>query len=539
MASHGVELRLEPRVVCQRRVGEAQDCRDVTGDGESDGARPLPVHALGLVRVSVGPDVARTSLRLKCGEVEREGSSHGGRVWRFRVSSRQGLDPDCDRGWVRVRYARSSDIGAVTLRYGLPTTPDSPWRNPDELISPRVPVAGFTFARGPGRLAVALFSRGTVDATPLGGRSSSGALRRDGTTLQYLIRPPGARHFREPVTVTRRFVSFELAMAPNGAIRIGWTDQRGRIHIATLRPHRGVVRERVVSRPGVNEGFELAVNNDGTLVVGWARGPSTQLSTHVLVKVPGSPFGTPDLLSNDGLEPLIELAPDGSSVVAWEAGYDQRGPIRVAALSPQGTVQSIVAIPNSRRSNDGFDLAVNDDGSAAVLIDGRRFALSVRESVRGANETAFPDATRMFPPRQQGLFSGVESSGRRFHSVWWSVKPPGIRVSTYRSGVGSWSTPKRLSRHGRDSFEHHENLAFGARGAGATIWTRVTNAAKLYGATHRPGHGWGRPEIIVRYPNRFYWNLTLGVNRSGVATAAWSFAGRQHSKGLIVADRWP
>lgn len=539
VASHGVKLRLEPRVVCQRRSGEVRDCREFESDANRS-TRALPLHALGLIRVRVGPGVARASLVLECGQAERLGSANGGRVWRFRVSNRQGVDRDCDRARLRVRFAGSSGVGAATTHYRLDTKPDSPWRNPYKVVKPRVPVAGFTFARGPGRLAVALFARGTVDVVPASRGQELRASRAGGTTLQYAVRTSTAAGFGAPVTITRRHIDHRLAMAPDGTIWIGWTDLKGRIHVATLDPRRGVVRERVVSAPGVNEGFELEVNNQGTLVLGWARGPSSQLSTYVLVKVRGSPWGTPELLSTDGLEPLIELAPDGSSVVAWEAGYDQRGLIRVATLDPQGAVESIAAIPNSRQSNDGFDLALADDGSAAVLIDGRPFTLTVRQSVRKANETAFPDASRLFPPRQPGLFSAVESSGaRRFHAVWWSVKPPGIRVGTYRSGRGSWSTPKRLSRHGRDSFEHHENLAFGARGAGATIWTRVTDAAQLYGATHRPGHGWGRPELIVRYPNQIYWNLTLAVNRSGVATAAWSFAGRQHSKGLIIADRWP
>ena len=448
VASHGVQLSLHPASFC--RDG-ADRCAGAVGDRVSPA---LPVHSRGLVRIRIPDGARQVRLRLECGRAGRLGSSPSGNRWRFMMSAKQGSRSSCDQARVVVRSGSTSGVGATTSRYRLQTKPDSPWRRAQRLVGPKIPVAGMRLARGPGRLAVVLYHQGTIGAAPLGESRDASKASTGATALKLMLRRPHGRQFQQPETVARRFEDFKMAMADDGTIRVAWLDGRERIHFARVNPRHGLMGERVISPPGVN-GYSVAVNTRGAAVVGWSRGPLAEQSVSVVTKLPQRPFASPMVLSTDGEVPLVALNRVGVSVAAWEAGADKEGPIQVATLDHEGSLLSKDPISGSRRSNDGFDMAINDAGAVGVLVNGRRSHQVVRQSVRGPRELSFPPATRLFPRRQTGNFSDIAFDGRgRFRASWSSENPSGVGTSTHRPGSPTWTPPRRISHHSRDSFGH-------------------------------------------------------------------------------------
>lgn len=414
------------------------------------------------------------------------------------------------------------------------------WTKPQEVLGPRHAVGAVAAAEGPHNYAVLAWASGHAQDQPDG--SSSRGTRRH---VFASVRTADENRFGEPKKISRRaaLASPFVAIGPGGLTLVGWTDRKHRVTVA-LRGQRGWPEPGILSNRGAGL-TSLAFGPDGSAYVAWRSGPIGDERIMVSVRPPQRSFSEPLEVARGASigdhGPLVE-AGGGAAAVGWTGPCpldrpEAREPVRVATVFPNGTFSEPEAVPNTECPDAGIDLAVADDGTTLVIVNGSLDPSGgIRASIRMPG-SAFPPAEYINKEGQTTDFAklGVDASGRAVvvWTLYKGVRPQALQVSI-REPAGEFSTPRRIGARRPGGRE----LAVGRDGSALVVWQSLDS--RRLKASHMSPSGWfGGPETVSRpLSRRSLAQPSVSIGPKGRALVAWARPSVRHAGGWgIYASR--
>jgi hypothetical protein len=354
-------------------------------------------------------------------------------------------------------------------------------------------------------------------------RAQAGVRQR--RTVRASIRRVGRGSFSRPRTISPVGAwGADVGISGGGESVVTWVTTTGTVQ-AAIPPPRG--RFRRLQSIGFNGRSslapQLAVGDDGTAVLVWQRMLANDRATiEASVRAPGQVFGPRVVLSQSGLLPQVAVNAHGAALVVWDA-YRRESDVHAAARSPGRPFSAPIQIPNSRGANAPADVALGDDGTAIVLVNGTRDRAVVKASTYILGGT-FAPAKPVTRRREQAEFGTVEVDARGNAVAAWDVfdssnRPAGVQATTRQPG-GVFAPPRLISSRRAGG---PLSLAMNWRGAAVALWNDFSDGSTwLTGACRAPEGGFQTPERLARGTSRGILFATVGIDGRGEATAVWT-----------------
>jgi hypothetical protein len=445
---------------------------------------------------------------------------------------------------VRAFLRAGLGLAVVALSCALPQVAAAGrWTKPEAVSRDRVAnEAEVDVAAGSHQYAVAIWRTGRDLPVPEAARRSAG--RR----VVASVRGLNARRFGHPRPLSGRgATSPRLAMSPAGETFVSWNDNRGRVNVVSRTPGTDWGSPHVLSGPE-RSAHSLAVGSDGTAIVTWMAPSQAGTPVEASIRPAGGEFTSPVTVA-EGVElesvPLA-AAGNGHGAVVMETSCQvdpEQSPQAAAVLAPGGSFGEPEPIPGSGCSTAGLGVAMDDIGTAIVLVDGLPSAFgrsNIRASVRPP-DGSFIAAEPISGKRDSNFATlGMAPSGRAI-AIWSAFK--GSRATSVLGAVrepgGSFGTPSLLLRRPGAL----NDLAVGSQGQALTTWaTRRHGVRRLEAAFMRSGGWFGRRErVFAPLPEDAATDPHAAVSPEGDALVAWTRPDLSQGggRGVFIARRAP
>lgn len=290
-------------------------------------------------------------------------------------------------------------------------------------------------------------------------------------------------------------------------------------------------------------GPDVAVGPGGLTVAVWPRGDE-RLHLWASWRRPGGTWSTPRRVpgTRGAMEAEAAFDRDGELVLAWSSGRRVmvvRRPLREAWGAPT-TVHRTAAGVRGTRPGD-LDLAVNGSGRAALswnTIDDdldATYALARVQAAVGGPGGRWSRATTLSSAGRDAYSAAVAVSRTGRAVVVWDEhagsRAGRIMTATRDRGEG-WTESRALSRW----LPHAAGpkLASLPSGRLAVAWNIGGSNPGIGLRKWRPESGWSKTRRVPGVKVDPWW-LTIGMDRSGEVTLAWS----NQAKAVWVAEQKP
>ena len=249
----------------------------------------------------------------------------------------------------------------------------------------------------------------------------------------------------------------------------------------------------------------VAVAPDGTTVVAWSRSAGATSVVEAARRRPGQAFGTPVRLGSDASDPRVGVDAAGNATVAWE---EQDVGVRAARLPAAAGFEAAATVVAGGSSPE---LAVGAGGTAAVLAQvGGLLRAAVRAGASGAFAASAPiSAGTVADPDV-----AVAPDGRAV-AAW--VEGERVRVNARAAG-GGFAAAGTIRSIVDDAYTVDEPAAaIDGSGRAVVAWTQdlETDAAGPYVATSFAAGAW---QSVTSPASRA---ADLVTRPDGVVSGAW------------------
>lgn len=404
------------------------------------------------------------------------------------------------------------------------------WSKPTELVGKRTPhTGGALLGAGPGRYAVAVFSRGKIKIVDLRasakGRAPNGSIQ---------ARTRGASGRWGPTVIvsgqTRSNRHARLAVGANGATVLAWLDRDRRITVSTRSPTSGWSDPQRVT-PSLAGGdlpevdFDLDVAADGSAVLAWTARQSDGSQTLGSVLRSGTgEWGSP-VTHLEGLDtpfaPAASATSGGGAAILQAPVCPLSGPAELASVLIFDGVNwgPETPVPGSECANDSdyaVGIELGPEGKSTMLFGG-----GPADGIRDVRLAVWPSSSEPAAAERisrGGVASGFarlgqDASGRI--ALTWSFgnggNPRGIAgyLGTADGPIG------RVRRINRKPARGSAQLAVADAGSGVAAWQSRRAPYSIRAAILRPG--WQRFSADRKVSHR----LASGfLNRPAVAAGS-------------------
>ena len=277
---------------------------------------------------------------------------------------------------------------------------------------------------------------------------------------------------------------------------------------------------------------QLAADGAGNVVAVWTRLEGTDTIAQAAFRSSGGVWTAPDELSEaggDAKEPQIAVDPGGGAVAVWSRTVGSVATVQAAEMAPGGNW--LEALDLSGAGEDATEPDVALAGGRAIAVwslgsAGPYTSIESRERPNGGGWQPPQDLTQ--PGLTQTVVTPhvvIDPHGNA-EAAWArsSASPTVIDGRTKPAG-GAWTGIDELSELGFSSLE--PQIAVGATGDGAAIWSRENGANMIVQAAGFDGAGPTFPSLsipaaaTVRQPVRFA--AATFENWSPVRSIDWTF----------------
>ncbi len=224
----------------------------------------------------------------------------------------------------------------------------------------------------------------------------------------------------------------------------------------------------------------VAVAPDGTTVIAWSRVSGATSVVEAVRRRPGQGYGPPVQLGSDASNPRVGMDAAGNATVAWE---EQDVGVRAARLpAATGFEAASTVVPGG----SGVELAVGAGGTAVVLAPvGGVLQAAVRAGASGAFAAAAPISAGAVGDPDVAV-------GADGHAVAAWVEGERVRANERPAG-GSFAAAGTIRSPDDDAFTVDEPAAaIGGDGRAVVVWTQdlESDATGSYIATSFEPGAW-------------------------------------------------
>lgn len=390
-------------------------------------------------------------------------------------------------------------------------------------------------------------------------RGNATALWSDGNSvLRTAVRPAGGA-WQKPVTLAlaRNFqYGPQLAVNAAGTAVAVWqrNDKRsdGFVVQAAVRPAGGAWQKPVDLSPGGSRRLaagvgrrrfaaasrdplpQVAIDRRGNAVVVWEHYRNGAAVVQAVTRPAGGAWRAPvdlaDTSSDRDLDhalPDVAISPGGNAVAVWvsavKLGY---GPVQSATRRAGGRWQAPTTISTSRRAF-----------GARVTVDARDVATAIwtsGASVQSARRKAdgrWRAPVAVFTGRHPSAPDVAVDARGDAVAIWGSsTADKGIVQAAVRPAAGRWHRPVEISDSARGDYAGGANLAVGARGDAAVVWSvpdydesqddDQSPEAIVLAAVRPAGEDWRAP-VKLNEPSDFPSDPRVEVGANGEVVAVW------------------
>src|SRR4051812_108272 len=225
-----------------------------------------------------------------------------------------------------------------------------------------------------------------------------------------------------------------------------------------------------------------------------------------LMMLPAAAQATPTFLTavnlsaagQDGFEPDVASAPDGTVVAVWTRSDGTNFRIQSASRTANGAWSAPQTISDPGMSASGPALAVDSSGNAVVAYtqsDGTNLRINAAYRPSGGN---FGTPVLVSDPGFDASAPDVSMDGSgKALVVWQRTDGTKLRVqaSIRSAGVGgTFDSPTTLSLAGQDAFEPRAAAGPNVDANGAVVWTRSDGTnLRVQSSRRRDITGYPRP----------------------------------------------
>ncbi len=360
-------------------------------------------------------------------------------------------------------------------------------------------------------------------------RDSRLAPKRD--VIQIRRRARFGAPFVGPVTLSRRLRNLAArpdAAAAGGLALVGWTDETHAVALRTL-PARGPAVALTTLGEGARvhlRGLDVGIAPGGDAVAVWTRDPlplgplGGDRTVRISIRSGATgAWSAPTDLSGPGADhPAVAVAPDGSSIVAWE----RAGTIEVATGTPAGVFTGPLIVSGAGARFPA--VAVSAAGDAVVAWAGTAVTVAER-----AGSGAFG------PPRAISASGGLPDVAN-LGAPAVAVGDGGRAIATWRRRIGGrfrveaavrpagldWTAAARLSPAAKRN-AGVPSLGSDAKGHAVVAWSQPIGrslSAIRARALPRSATAFGRLEPVSTAAGRGT-APSVGLDAKGRAVLAW------------------
>ena len=282
---------------------------------------------------------------------------------------------------------------------------------------------------------------------------------------------------------------------------------------------------------GEAAGHSVVIDTSGNAVAIWAQSDGSVYNIWSNRYVPGSGWGTPELIelnSGDALPPKAAIDSSGNIITVWEQFNGSTFDIwsnRYVAGSGWGTAALLEPV-NTGSYDIGLQIIMDSGGDAAViwsLTEGstRNIGTSRYTFGSGWGTAVYIDQTHAANAATAPQIA-INSTGNAV-AVWQQTGTP-TKIWANRYVVGSgWSTAELIEPDGDLSGPSaRPQVAIDTNGNVEAVWEKNDGVRNnIWANRYVPGPGWGNPELIETDNSGDASLPQVVLNSAGNTTAVW------------------
>jgi hypothetical protein len=339
-----------------------------------------------------------------------------------------------------------------------------------------------------------------------------------------------------------------VAIGPGGDAIAVWRvfEAGGATIVAANRPPGGPWEPPVpISTPGL-ESFSPTVIVDaaGEATVVWEveEDETETIGVVAASRTAGGVWGPPQAIGSEGeaVEQPTQLTGDdaGEMIAAWTREEGGHSVVEVASRPPGGGWSAPAPISLAGEEAHEPRIALNQAGDAAAIWEASAGVEEVARAAWRPAGGAWGAPALVTAAGEEAAFPVVGlDAGGDLTAVWERTDATNFVIrEADRTGGGSWSTPRRLSPSGVDSFA--PELAVDPGDDATAAWERSSSGGTeiVIEAASRPGAGaWGGSTPLSPAGGNAQLQK-VGLDAAGDATAVWR-EGKYPTVGVAAATR--
>ena len=292
---------------------------------------------------------------------------------------------------------------------------------------------------------------------------------------------------------------------------------------------------------------QVALDGAGNAVAVWSRYDGADYIVQASARPAGRDWEQPLDLSTTGESaeaPQVAIGPAGEAVAVWSRSDGANDIVQSAARPLGGSWSPAVDLSLAGEDAGTAQVAIGPAGEAVAVWSrsDSGFNSLVQGSVRPQGGSWSPAVDLS----QTGMIAedpqvAVDPDGGAV-AVWTSSDAsPSVIQSVTRPAGGPWGAPVRLSEVGRNSEE--AQVAFGAAGDGAGVWTRDNGTHTIVQAIGFDGAG---PQLrnlsipaVATMGQPVAFSVSPFDNWSAIASTRWSLGGEGEVDGTAPTHVFP
>lgn len=351
------------------------------------------------------------------------------------------------------------------------------------------------------------------------------------------LRAPGGS-FGAPVTLSPPGVvanDLDAAIDAKGDAVVAWTGgdaAAAPILQASTRPAGATFGPAVtVSDPDIVGRPEVGMSDTGEIVMAWPSFPPLAAETVEMTSIRPSAegaFGPPTPLPGSVGDGALDVAPDGTAVIAWRFVDDQAmGQAAASVRDPGGSFGPVAVLSSLPDGVTDPRAAAGPNGSATVVWEryvrdesDRADPIAVQAATR-APGSEFSAGADVNPAGTIARHAALDTDPRGRTTVAWSEDDARIRAAT-RPFRGTFGAPVTITAG--DGL-----IRLASDAAGDTAMALVRFDARVL-ATVRPNGGAFAPPTAVSDPTLFAGVASIGVGSATDAAVAWTQSDGTHAQ---------
>ena len=273
---------------------------------------------------------------------------------------------------------------------------------------------------------------------------------------------------------------------------------------------------------------KVAIDRRGTAVVVWEHFRRGRSVVQAAVRPAGGPWRRPVDLDESRASwpharPDVAMSPAGTAVAVWTRTVDRgSGPVVSATRRAGARWTTPTPISTGRRALDPR-VGVDARGNATVVWRKSLVVQSARRPAGGRWEAPVDVSSG----RHAGALDAAVDARGNATAIWRSTEHGGEIVAAVRPAGDRWQEPVTISGSAPPSDAAAADLAIGARGDAAVVWSEPDYDTDddspdlvVYAMVRPAGAGWTQP-VEVNEPYYFSANPRAAVDPRGNTLVVW------------------